>query len=126
MVGEAEELWPRVLEDAARGRLRPLYLNEAEVDLGRSPVPRYELLAGTRCRVVWLQSGRGCLHDCSFCCASRVYGRRYRKTSVGQVLEAVHRIRSVHPHAMLGFADDSLLADRRRTLPPVADVRPCR
>ena len=113
VVGEVENLWRQVLEDCARDSLQPLYSTRVPVDVKQSPVPRYELSESTKCRVVWVQSSRGCPHDCRFCCASRVYGSSYRQMSIRQVLDAVGRIRRVHPRAMLGFADDSLFTNRR-------------
>ena len=42
-VGEAEGIWPRVLEDTLRGRLSPRYRAELLPNLAGLPVPRYDL-----------------------------------------------------------------------------------
>src|SRR5262249_58526028 len=33
VVGEAEQVWPQVIEDARRGRLQPLYRSDTQPDL---------------------------------------------------------------------------------------------
>src|SRR5260221_7070177 len=35
VVGEAEDLWPEVIEDARCGRLRPIYRSNSQPDLGK-------------------------------------------------------------------------------------------
>src|SRR6476620_8226689 len=35
VVGEAEDLWPELIEDARCGRLRPLYRSNSQPDLGK-------------------------------------------------------------------------------------------
>ena len=112
VVGEAENLWPKLLDDFRHNRLSPIYASQQEVDLKESPIPRYELLGEKPCKIVWVQATRGCPHDCSFCCASRVYGSKYRHKSIDQVINEIKKIRRIKKHALIGFADDNLLCDK--------------
>ena len=112
VVGEAESVWERVLNDFQGGRLAPVYRSEHQADLKRAPVPRFEILAGKPYKIVWIQTSRGCPHDCGFCCASRVYGKKYRHKSVKQVMLEIEAVRKVSPRAFIGFADDNLLCER--------------
>ncbi|MDP2731483.1 MAG: cobalamin-dependent protein [Dehalococcoidales bacterium] len=112
VVGEAENLWPKLLDDFRHNRLSPIYASQQEVDLKESPIPRYELLEEKPCKIVWVQATRGCPHDCSFCCASRVYGSKYRHKSIDQVIHEINKIRQIKKHALIGFADDNLLCDK--------------
>ena len=126
VVGEAENLWPKLLDDFKHNRLSPFYASQQEVDLKESPVPRYELLGEKPCKIVWVQATRGCPHDCSFCCASRVYGSKYRHKSINQVIEEINKIRRIKKHALIGFADDNLLCDKdysRQLLEKVVDLK---
>jgi len=126
VVGEAENLWPILLDDFRHNRLSPVYTSQREVDLKKSPIPKYELLEEKPYRIIWVQATRGCPHDCSFCCASRVYGFKYRHKSIDQVIEEIKKIRSIKKHAVIGFADDNLLCDKnycRHLLEKVADLR---
>ncbi len=48
IVGEAEELWPRFLEDFRAGRARARYAAERPPDLAGLPAPKYSLLDPAR------------------------------------------------------------------------------
>ena len=126
VVGEAENLWPIVLDDFTHHRLSPVYVSQREVDLKTSPIPKYELLETKPYKIVWVQATRGCPHDCSFCCASRVYGPKYRHKSIDQVIGEIKKIRGIKKHAVIGFADDNLLCDKeysRHLLEKATDLR---
>lgn len=113
VVGEAENVWEELLNDFHHNRLRPVYTSHQEVDLRKSPTPRYELLENKSYKMVWVQATRGCPHDCKFCCASRVYGNKYRHKSTAQVIEEIKKINKIERHALIGFADDNLFCDRK-------------
>ena len=126
VVGEAENLWQILLDDFRHNRLSPVYTSQREVDLTESPIPKYELLEEKPYKIVWIQATRGCPHDCSFCCASRVYGPKYRHKSIDQVIGEIKKIRGIKKHAVVGFADDNLLCDKeysRHLLEKAADLR---
>jgi radical SAM superfamily enzyme YgiQ (UPF0313 family) len=44
VVGEAEEVWPQVIEDARMGTLKPVYRPSRQWNLADSPIPRFDLL----------------------------------------------------------------------------------
>ncbi len=124
IVGEAENLWPTLLDDFSHNRLRSVYASHKQVDLKNSPMPRYDLLRDKPARIVWVQGTRGCPHDCAFCCASKVYGVKYRHKTVSQVIAEIKEVRRVKKHALIGFADDNLLCDKhysRELLEKVAE-----
>lgn len=126
VVGEAEYVWPRLLDDFRRNRLSPVYTSSKEVNLRESPIPAYELLEEKPYKIVWVQATRGCPHDCSFCCASRIYGSKYRHKSVDQVGEEIKKICRIKRNAVIGFADDNLLCDRgysRNLLEKIVDLK---
>jgi radical SAM superfamily enzyme YgiQ (UPF0313 family) len=43
-IGEGEEIFPRMLNDAAAGRLQTFYRRDTVADLRGLPTPRWELL----------------------------------------------------------------------------------
>jgi radical SAM superfamily enzyme YgiQ (UPF0313 family) len=112
IIGEAESSWRKMLDDLYRNRLRPVYTSTYAADLTESPVPKYELLEGKPYKIVWIQASRGCPHDCGYCCASTVYGFKYRHKQIDQVIEEIKKVRSVKKHALIGFADDNLFSKR--------------
>ena len=113
VAGEAETLWPRFLEDFLAGRGRGLYRTTRRADLKHAPVPRYELLREKGYDVVWVQSTRGCPHDCEFCAASTVFGARCRRKSVSQVVADINSARAALGDVAIGFGDDNMFVDRR-------------
>ena len=125
VVGEAENLWPILLDDFNHNRLNPVYTSRQQVDLKNSPLPRYDLLKDKPEKIVWVQGSRGCPHDCAFCCASKVYGVKYRHKTVSQVIAEIKEVRRIKKHALIGFADDNLLCDKhysRELLEKVAEL----
>jgi radical SAM superfamily enzyme YgiQ (UPF0313 family) len=112
IVGEAENSWKKMLEDLERDNLKSVYTDPYGADLTQSPIPKYELLEQKPYKIVWIQTSRGCPHDCGYCCASRVYGFKYRHKTISRVVEEIHLVRSVKKHALIGFADDNLFSAR--------------
>ncbi|MBD3240574.1 MAG: radical SAM protein [Chitinivibrionales bacterium] len=112
VVGEAEDIWPVVLKDAAAGQLRRVYRSSESPDLRRSPCPRFDVLDTSRYPLLWLQASRGCPHDCDYCAASKIYGRKYRTKAAEQVLKEVEAALSLSESTRLAFADDNFLVDR--------------
>jgi len=114
VIGEGEDLWPRVVADWEKGRLQEFYHEEkpGTYDLARSPLPRYDLLDMSRYNRITVQTSRGCPHDCEFCAASKLFGR-YRKKPVELVLRDIDAIRARWPRPMVEFADDNTFADPR-------------
>jgi radical SAM superfamily enzyme YgiQ (UPF0313 family) len=117
VAGEAEEVWPGFIRDLREGTARPLYSGEelGPVNLAATPTPRHDLVAKYRVPVVWVQTTRGCPHDCEFCAATRVYGRRYRCKSVEQVIAEVRHVRSIWKTATITFADDNMFVNLKRS-----------
>lgn len=113
VVGEAEYLWPLVIKDFTDGVLEPLYRNPEPVQLKDSPVPRYDIVKHkTKNHIVWVQSTRGCPHDCEFCCASKIFGRTYRYKPIEQVMAEISFIQSHYPSFLLHFSDDNLMGNK--------------
>jgi len=99
-IGEAETVFPGMLEDAAAGRLKKLYRGDRVASLAGMPVPRWDLL-DPRMYVFYrpfvIQYSRGCPYTCDFCAERRLngdYGYRYRP--VEEVVEDIRRCGSRH------------------------------
>lgn len=104
VVGEAEDLWPRVLQDFERGRLKSIYKGPLP-DIQTIPAPRRDLFAGKP--YVWgnIQTSRGCPMSCSFCSVTQFNGRKFRRRSIDAVMDELSQIESKY----LFFVDDNLL-----------------
>jgi radical SAM superfamily enzyme YgiQ (UPF0313 family) len=113
-VGEGETLWPRIVEDARRGKLQPFYREEAgEIyDISRTPVPRFDLFDIDKYNRLTVQTSRGCPLDCEFCAASKIYGR-YRIKPVGQVMSEIDAVLELWRHPFIEFADDNTFVNKK-------------
>jgi radical SAM superfamily enzyme YgiQ (UPF0313 family) len=115
VVGEAEPVWPLLLEDMAAGRLAPLYqAPEPEGDLLRIPPARRRLLDGRSYLTAQvIHASRGCPYDCPFCTVTPYFGRHFRYRPADDVLAEIRTFR----RDFVLFLDDNLLADPARAVP---------
>jgi len=67
VAGEAEYIWKAFCDDFERGEPKPMYHETGTVDLGDSPLPRFDLLKLDLYTNVTLQFSRGCPFRCEFC-----------------------------------------------------------
>lgn len=93
VVGEAENIWPQVLEDFDNGRMQKVYRVDEPPDITDLRPPRRDLLRG-KYFVETVQTGRGCPINCNFCSVTAFNGPRYRLRSIDSVIEEIKQIRS--------------------------------
>jgi len=67
LVGEAQGIWPRMLEDMVAGRLKPRYQAAPVPSLENIPPPRYDLVERRYAVPVVTETSRGCPHPCTYC-----------------------------------------------------------
>ncbi|RLF43316.1 MAG: B12-binding domain-containing radical SAM protein [Thermoplasmata archaeon] len=105
VIGEAENLWPKLLEDFKKGKLKEVYSSEEKPDLSKIPHPRrdlyYNFLSGA------IQTTRGCPVGCEFCPTSQLLGKKVRKRPIKDVIEELKSI----PNKVVIFRDASLTLD---------------
>ncbi|MGD2153482.1 MAG: radical SAM protein [Gemmatimonadales bacterium] len=111
VIGEAEELWPKLLEDFEAGRLQQIYRTTVPPPIDTLPVPRYDLL--NRWKIgLWrpVQATRGCPYTCSFCSVTAFFNGCYRKRPVDQVVRDV-RVARRFGTRHIAFIDDNIAVD---------------
>jgi radical SAM superfamily enzyme YgiQ (UPF0313 family) len=90
VVGEAELVMPKVLDDLERGQLRGVYKADRLHPMIDMPLPRYDLLKSDRyVNRTYIQTSRGCHHACSFCAEQLMYGLRFRYRPIEEVLREI-------------------------------------
>jgi radical SAM superfamily enzyme YgiQ (UPF0313 family) len=104
VVGEGEELWPRLLRDFAAGRMRKLYQAASRPDITLLPAPRRDLLTN-KYFVQTVQTSRGCPHNCKFCSVTRFNGGEYRMREIDNVIAEINAI----PDRRLFIIDDNII-----------------
>jgi radical SAM superfamily enzyme YgiQ (UPF0313 family) len=67
LVGEAQGVWPRMVEDMVAGQLKPRYVSEESASLAGIPPPRYDLAERGFGIPMVTEATRGCPHVCMHC-----------------------------------------------------------
>lgn len=114
-VGEGERIWPLMLDDFVRGRLKRMYREPPLKDLGKLPVPRWELLDPSRYsrfRTFTIQSSRGCPFQCEFCSERYLLGPEYRARPVNEVIADIKSTGARY----IFFADSNFAGRPPRTM----------
>jgi radical SAM superfamily enzyme YgiQ (UPF0313 family) len=88
VVGEADEIWPRILSDAAAGNLKDLYTGElADLSSGfGSAAQRLQPVNG-RYDVGSIQTSRGCPVGCEYCSVTSFNGAKIRRRPIADIVE---------------------------------------
>ena len=112
-VGEGDELFPQMIDDAAKGRLERLYKGRTP-SLEGLPTARYDLLEDRFVVRRVLQATRGCPFTCSFCAVPDL-NPGFRVRPVADVVRDIARTSFAMPwqDKVVWFWDDNLLAKRR-------------
>jgi radical SAM superfamily enzyme YgiQ (UPF0313 family) len=106
VTGEAEGVWPRVLEDARHGSLKRRY-DGGLAGMSDVPFARHDLL-DTGYAFGAIQTTRGCPLNCSFCSVTAFNGTHYRQRPIGDV---VREFQSIREKRVL-VVDDNLIGTR--------------
>jgi len=115
VVGEAEGVMPRLIEDLRRGDLSPRYEASTLSDLSDLPVPRYDLVETDFKVTMPYEATRGCPFTCSFCVLSAIRVP-YRRRPIPNLLRDISNIPSGwdwRQRKYLIFWDNNLGADRK-------------
>jgi radical SAM superfamily enzyme YgiQ (UPF0313 family) len=108
VVGEAEELFPRVIDDWRHGTPERVYR------AGARPkgivTPDRSIFRGKRYLGIGLvEFARGCRFRCDFCAITALFGATQSHRDVDKVLAEVAEVR--RPRQMIFFVDDNIMSD---------------
>jgi radical SAM superfamily enzyme YgiQ (UPF0313 family) len=119
-LGEADETWPRIVEDASRGALREIYAPVDSLGKDRKPslenypaipwesmdIGQFNRIPGAvraffhRMRWGWetfhiipIESGRGCPYGCEFCTVTGFFGDSIRFRSNQSIVDEMLRLK---------------------------------
>lgn len=115
-VGEAEQTWPRFLEEWERGEHQSRYEQSEKTDMSTVPVPRFDLLKMNRYLLGSVQFSRGCPFQCEFCDIIVTFGRRPRIKTPEQVVAEMDELLR-HGVKIAFIVDDNLIGNKRGIRP---------
>ncbi len=116
VTGDAERIWPQVLEDARYGSLKRRY-DGGLAEISDVPIARHDLLAtGYACGAI--QTTRGCPLNCSFCSVTAFNGAHYRQRSIADVVREFQLIRE----KLVLVVDDNLIGTRHKHIARAKDL----
>jgi radical SAM superfamily enzyme YgiQ (UPF0313 family) len=106
VIGEAEGIWPKVIEDFEAKTLQRIYGQRERPSLVNLPIPRRDLFAkGAYSCSNTISTTRGCPNACSFCSVTSFFGHSYRCRPVEEILKEIETLN--HPK-FIGFVDDNI------------------
>jgi radical SAM superfamily enzyme YgiQ (UPF0313 family) len=106
-IGEAESVWPAILQDAARGQLQPFYRGDRSRPL-EGLTPNRGIFKGKNyLPVALVETSRGCPFQCNFCSIGAVFQSTYRRRPVQEIVEELRPVRDKY----VFFVDDNIVGD---------------
>ncbi len=107
VIGEAEGLWPNLIEDFKTNNLQMVYRQPERPSLLNLPIPRRDLFAeGAYLVRHTISTTRGCPYSCSFCSVTSFFGHTYRCRPVEEIIK---EIETFNKRELIVFVDDNIV-----------------
>ena len=119
VIGEAEELWGKCLEDFEAGSLKKIYSSDIKPAYKKSLIPRWDLVNTKDILTIGVQVSRGCPYHCEFCLVTQMFGNKMRYREIDNVVEEIRSL----PLKKILFVDDNLTFNKKYALELVKQLR---
>ncbi len=114
VVGEAEDIIVDFVAAWQAGAREGLFEAEKfQVDVAKSPIPRFDLLKFDQYLHVGVQFSRGCPFTCEFCDIIELYGRVPRTKTAAQMLAELDALYQLGYRGHVDFVDDNLFGNKK-------------
>lgn len=124
VLGEAEDLMPRLVADLERGVGERFYQSTERPDMRRSPIPAWDLIDTSKYATMSIQYTRGCPYDCEFCDVVLLNGRNPRTKDVSQLIDELEAIYRLGCCGTVFIVDDNFIGNKKKlkaeVLPAIA------
>ncbi len=114
VLGEAEDIMPKLVADLEAGRLERFYQAAQKPDVTQTPIPRWDLLKLHHYATMSLQFSRGCPFNCEFCDIIVMYGRVPRVKTAEQVVAELDALRAAGWDGHIFLVDDNFIGNRAK------------
>jgi radical SAM superfamily enzyme YgiQ (UPF0313 family) len=108
--GEAESLWPLIIDDLRKGTLKKVYEASDRPSLSGILPDRSVFMGKRYMPMSVIQFGRGCHHNCDFCCIKAYYGKQCRHRPIEDVIAEIMST----GRKWIFFTDDNLISHKKR------------
>ncbi len=109
VIGEAEGIWQKCLNDFENGKLKKIYRSEKTTEYKTSPIPRWDLIDSKQINILGVQVSRGCPYRCEFCIVYKCFGNKQRYRDIENVIEELKSL----PLKNVFFVDDNLTFNKK-------------
>jgi radical SAM superfamily enzyme YgiQ (UPF0313 family) len=114
VLGEAEGIIDKFVEAWEAGAREGLFEAEKfQVDVTKTPIPRFDLLKFDDYLHLGVQFSRGCPFTCEFCDIIELYGRMPRAKSSAQMLAELDELYRLGYRGHVDFVDDNLIGNKK-------------
>jgi radical SAM superfamily enzyme YgiQ (UPF0313 family) len=120
-IGEADESWPRFLEEWETQRHAKRYEQTERTNLAKLPAPRLDLLSMNDYQFGSIQMTRGCPFTCEFCDIIVVFGRQPRIKTSAQVLSELDQLVAAGKDTIY-IVDDNLIGNKKAIKTVLRDI----
>jgi radical SAM superfamily enzyme YgiQ (UPF0313 family) len=114
ILGEAEGVIDKFVEAWEGGAGEGVFEAEKfQVDVTKSPIPRFDLLKFDDYLHIGVQFSRGCPFTCEFCDIIELYGRVPRAKTNAQMLAELDELYRLGYRGHVDFVDDNLIGNKK-------------
>jgi radical SAM superfamily enzyme YgiQ (UPF0313 family) len=115
VLGEAEDVIKDFVAAWERGERSGIFQAEKfQIDVTKTPMPRYDLLKLEQYLYIGVQYSRGCPFTCEFCDIIELYGRAPRTKTNAQMLAELDRLYALGFRGHIDFVDDNLIGNKKQ------------
>jgi radical SAM superfamily enzyme YgiQ (UPF0313 family) len=109
VIGEAEEAWRSLIDDARHGRLEKLYRSTARPSLASTRCDRRIFRGKRYVPITLVEAGRGCHFRCEFCAVQAYFSSTQTRRPVDRILSEVAEART--KRNFFFFVDDNITSN---------------
>lgn len=113
VIGEAEEVWPQLIDDCRHGKLAKIY-QQPERPLLAGLKPDRTIFRGKRYLPIGLvEAGRGCHFKCDFCAVQTVFNKTQTRRPVDDMVAELKAMQA-EKKKFFFFVDDNITSNMRQ------------
>jgi radical SAM superfamily enzyme YgiQ (UPF0313 family) len=107
--GEAEALWPRVIDDARHGRLEKFYRQTERTSLAGLKPDRSIFRGKSYLPIGLVEAGRGCHFKCEFCAVQTVFKSTQTRRPIEEIVAEIEPLK--REKKLFFFVDDNITSN---------------